>query len=551
LATLTPSLLIGGTNVLAVELHQASRNSTDISFALELSGSQGLTVTRGPYLQMGTPTSVVVRWRTDAPSNSRVRYGTDPANLTDFADHTTVTTEHEVTVSGLTPNTPYYYAIGTTTQPLAGGDTNHVFRTAPATGTAQPTHIWVIGDAGTADANARAVHDAYLSFTGTRHTNIWLMLGDNAYVDGTDSEYQAAVFDMYPTLLRQTVLWPTLGNHDGQSADSTAQSGPYYDIFTLPTQGEAGGLASGTEAYYSFDYGNIHFIVLDSFDTDRSPNGAMLTWLQNDLAATTQQWIIAYWHHPPYSKGSHDSDTEAELRDMRENALPILEAGGVDLVLSGHSHSYERSFLINGHYGLSSTFTASMQINGGDGRSDGDGAYQKPALQPTPHAGTVYTVAGASGKISGGPLNHPAMFVSFNTLGSIVLDVDGDRLDALYLDNTGAVLDYCSLVKAATPLPTVHIAATGATVAEAGPATNAFTVSRTDNPAASLTVHYTVSGAATPSSDYTALPGSVTIPSGATTAAIILTPLNDTLVEENEPVVVTLQEHPAYLGWLK
>ena len=85
---------------------------------------------------------------------------------------------------------------------------------------------------------------------------------------GTDAEYQAAVFDTYPTLLRKTLLWPTLGNHDGGSANSGTQTGAYYDIFTLPTQGEAGGMASGTEAYYSFDYANIHFIVLDSEGSD-------------------------------------------------------------------------------------------------------------------------------------------------------------------------------------------------------------------------------------------------------------------------------------------
>ncbi len=78
------------------------------------------------------------------------------------------------------------------------------------------------------------------------------MLGDNAYKDGTDSEYQQAVFNTYPSLLRQTPVWPTLGNHDGRSADSFFQTGVYYDIFSLPTNAEAGGSISGTEAYYSF-----------------------------------------------------------------------------------------------------------------------------------------------------------------------------------------------------------------------------------------------------------------------------------------------------------
>ena len=55
----------------------------------------------------------------------------------------------------------------------------------------------------------------------------------------------------------------------------------------------------------------------------------MLTWFELDLADTTQDWIIAYWHHPPYSKGSHDSDNpiglDPELVEMRENVVPILE----------------------------------------------------------------------------------------------------------------------------------------------------------------------------------------------------------------------------------
>ena len=85
--------------------------------------------------------------------------------------------------------------------------------------------------------------------------------------------------------------------------------------------------------------------VTDEYRTDP---GAMATWLRSDLASTSQNWTIAFWHHPPYSKGSHDSDTEYELVGMREVFLPILEANGVDLVLTGHSHDYERTWLING-----------------------------------------------------------------------------------------------------------------------------------------------------------------------------------------------------------
>ena len=361
------------------------------------SAAQAQSVSRGPYLQQGAPNSVIVRWRTSASTGTVVRYGLSAANLNQTTTISGSRTEHVVPLSNLTPATRYYYSIGNSGGALAGGDSSTFFETSPAVGSTNPVRIWAIGDSGSANANAQSVYNAYRSLAGSTYTDLWLMLGDNAYNDGTDSEYQAAVFEMYPELLRQTPVWPTLGNHDGHSADSASESGPYYDIFSLPRQGEVGGVASGTEAYYAFNYANIHFVVLDSYESSRSTAGAMLTWLQQDLQAASADWLVAFWHHPPYTKGSHNSDTEGALIDMRENALPILESYGVDLVLSGHSHSYERSFLLDGHYGISGTLTGNMVVDGGDGRSDGDGAYTKATEGLASHEGAVYVVAGASG----------------------------------------------------------------------------------------------------------------------------------------------------------
>jgi hypothetical protein len=450
-ATVGAGGLVAGDNLLAAEIHQSSGTSSDISFDLELIGNSGLTLTRGPYLQMGTPGSLIVRWRTDAASDSRVKYGPSPSDLSSITDNPTLTAEHVVQLTGLTPGTTYYYSIGSTATTLAGGDPTYFFVMAPAANSQRSTRIWVLGDSGTADANAAAVRDAYYSFTGTRHTDLWLMLGDNAYNSGTDSEYQAAVYNMYPAMLRKSVLWPTLGNHDTAGSTNPPADLPYFNMFSLPTAAEAGGLASGTEKYYSFDFGNIHFVCLDSMSSSRSTAGAMYTWLQNDLAANTKDWLIAFWHHPPYSKGSHNSDSETALIEMRTNFLPLLEQYGVDLVLAGHSHSYERSYLLDGHYGLSSTFSASHKKDGGSGREDGSGAYRKPVLGPSPHDGAVYAVAGSSGKTSGGTLNHPAMFISLNNLGSMILDINGNRLDAKFLRETGAIADYFTIIKGTAP----------------------------------------------------------------------------------------------------
>jgi hypothetical protein len=310
--------------------------------------------------------------------------------------------------------------------------------------------VWVLGDAGTANRNQAAVRDAFLKWTGPRTPDLWLMLGDNAYGTGTDAEYQKAVFAMYPDTLRTSPLWPTLGNHDAGSANSGTESGVYYDVFTLPTRGQAGGLPSGTEAYYAFDYANIHFICLDSHDTDRSKDGAMAQWLRADLESTTQEWIVCFFHHPPYTKGTHDSDdpkdSSGRMIQMRQNLLPILEEGGVDLVLTGHSHNYERSHLLDRSYGFSTNTLPSQFINKGDGRPDGDGPYRKPP-GTEPHKGAVYVVAGSSGQTESGSLNHPVMFLSLKKLGSLVLDVEGPELKATFLTDRSKVLDYFTIRK--------------------------------------------------------------------------------------------------------
>ncbi|MHA3770035.1 Ig-like domain-containing protein [Verrucomicrobiota bacterium sgz303538] len=480
--------LVAGTNVLAVEVHQANGTSTDVSFDLELIGATSQSVTRGPYLQKATPTNLTIRWRTNASSDSVVKYGTDPANLNATVNDATATTEHEVTLSGLTPDTRYYYSIGTSAQTLASGS-EYTFFTPPPVGTSQPTRVWVLGDAGTGgDGTNRAesVRNAYTTYAGSRYTDVWLMLGDNAYDAGLDTEYQRAVFDTYPSFLRQTAIWSAIGNHETAQATNPPASLPYFQMFSFPTQGEAGGVPSGTEKYYSFDHGDIHFICLDSMTSARTPGSPMLTWLENDLASTTQRWIIAFWHHPPYTKGSHNSDTEVELTEMRQYVLPMLEAGGVDLVLSGHSHCYERSMLINGHYGQSTSFSTQNIINGGTGKEDGTGAYSKPNGLSA-NQGAVYVVAGSSGKVSAwtdgstadiNPNPHPAMIASLRRLGSMVVDVDGNRMDVKFLRETGTVDDYFTLVKnVPNNAPTIQLTSPANGTTATAPAT--FTLAAT------------------------------------------------------------------------
>jgi MYXO-CTERM domain-containing protein len=403
------------------------------------------TLGRRPYVQRVSPTSAVIVWTTTTATTGRVRYGTDVANLSQTVDDGMLT-QHEVVLSGLSPSTRYYYSVGTTAgAALAGGDSDHYFVTAPVAGTRGKFRAWVVGDSGTGGARQADVRDAMLRFAGLVRPNLYLHLGDMAYDAGTTAEFTTNFFNVYATILRNTPVWPAIGNHEGTNSDSATETGPYYTAYVVPRAAEAGGLPSGTEAYYSFDYANVHFIVLDSHETSRAPNGAMLTWMRNDLAATDQEWVIAYWHHPPYTKGSHDSDTESQLVEMRENALPILEAGGVDLVLAGHSHIYERSFLLDGAYDTPTVATGHIK-DSGDGRVLGNGPYRKQVGQVA-HDGAVYVVAGHGGTGVSGAGNHPVMYMSELQNGSCILDIQENRLSLVNIRYDGAITDRFSMVK--------------------------------------------------------------------------------------------------------
>src|SRR5947208_11580373 len=109
-----------------------------------------VSVTRGPYLQTGSSTSVTVKWRTDVSTDSCVRYGTSLSSLSSKTCSSTSTTDHVVKLSSLSSNTKYYYSIGTSAGSIAG-DSTYFFLTAPGTGTTKATRIWVLGDSGTAD----------------------------------------------------------------------------------------------------------------------------------------------------------------------------------------------------------------------------------------------------------------------------------------------------------------------------------------------------------------------------------------------------------------
>jgi hypothetical protein len=457
------------------------------------------------FLQQLSDTSVVIKWQGDATAAC---IGTDQEKLDIYGEATpTEGDQMEVVFADLDPQTTYFYSIGA----ARTAPDDQFFSTSPEVGQLPAdgnTRVWLIGDSGTGGDDESDEHagealqvlaglEAYVAADG-EPVDVFIMLGDNAYSVGSELNYQQAVFEVYSGLLKNVSVWPTIGNHEmglgttlpiagfSQSADPdsyVAATGeppsrvPYLDIFSLPSNGEAGGVSSGTEQYYSFDYGNVHFVSLDSQLSARDPDqlAAMKTWLIDDLSSNGSDWTVVFFHHPPYSKGAnHDSDDTEKLggfdmpqQYMREEFVPVFDAYGVDLVYNGHSHSYERSYYLYNLTGKSDTYSAAANaelVDGNPGRpASGRGAEAYQQLSPTSGGvddRVVYTVAGNGGKADSSSgitaadqwLLHPAHIIQpadtdspkrrgMNVLGSVVVDANATQLVANFIDINGEILD--------------------------------------------------------------------------------------------------------------
>lgn len=418
---------------------------------------------RGPYLQAATGTSIVIRWRTDEKDKSLVWFGRSADELKQQVGDSSLVTEHVVKLNGLQPFTSYYYAIAGSEGVLQRGADNR-FSTLPLTGDTTGTYrIAAFGDCGNNSVNQRNVRDEMIKYLGNKELNAWILLGDNAYSYGKDAEFQTNFFNVYKNdLLKKYPLFPAPGNHDyhDEPAESTEvqQNGTvaYYQSFSLPAEGEAGGVPSHSQAYYAYDLGNIHFISLDSHGEEDGKRLSDTTcrqaqWLKKDLEANKNKaWVVAYWHHPPYTMGSHNSDHQTELVDIRKNLLPLLERYGVDLVLCGHSHDYERSRLMAGHYGAETTFNAvKYDLSSSSAKNDGS-VNSSPYIKDASNRGTVYVVTGSAGQLGGTQASfpHDAMYYSNADIGgAVLLEVKGKQLDLSWICSDGRVRDHFTILK--------------------------------------------------------------------------------------------------------
>ncbi len=390
---------------------------------------------RVPYLQLQTPESMTIKWVSPETEIGSVRFGKEEADLSNKVSETEAVREHRVTLEGLQSGTRYYYNVFSPSMNI--DNTDRWFYTQSDTNATLRQRIWVIGDSGKAGKHQQEVYKRAMKYiaadTEKPFIDYWLLLGDNAYTSGTQRQFNDALFNAYEEMIKHYVPHAINGNHD-------ARRWAFYDIFDFPTDGQSGGIPSDTEQFYAIESGNVHIIMLDSQHGDFTPGSDLMQWLERDLKANRKPWCIVAFHHPPYSDGSHKSDHKHDsggrLFAVRENAVPLLERYGVDLVLSGHSHGYERSHLIHDHTGTSESFDAARHIVDGDGRE-----YRKR------DKGTIYMVAGSSSKLNITSLQHPALPVGLNQMGSVLLDVTPESLTSRFIAIDGTIQDTFTLYK--------------------------------------------------------------------------------------------------------
>jgi hypothetical protein len=305
-------------------------------------------------------TTAAFTWETAAPSHSaKIQYGTDPSALSTTATGYTWTTPppsvgfgtdepptymHEVHVCGLTAGTTYYYQVG---GGAAGAETwsaTQTFTTVPAT---YPINVGLFGDARDTVTTWQLVHERMRDAA----VNLDVLPGDLVDIGADSSLWQMWLDAIWKDpndstkflTLGQQMMVPVAGNHENEAAR-------FYAGFAMPGSGDY------AKSFSSFNVGSVHFVLMDdeqiggATDPTTDPEAvAQLAWLQQDLAAAkadkaNHPFIIAVNHRGLYSTSNHAADSD--VLQARVQLAPLYEAAGVDLVVNGHDHEFERTFPI-------------------------------------------------------------------------------------------------------------------------------------------------------------------------------------------------------------
>ena len=267
--------------------------------------AQASGIEKGPYLMNPTQSSITVCWVSDSPVVGSVAVmGTGTT-----AQDTTATRYHRVKLAGLKPYTRYAFSVTCAGETKSGG-----FRTAAPPD--QPFKFVAYGD----NRTQPAVHASVLARMSLFNPDFIVQTGDQV-ADGTVEEQWDEFWQIAGKALSQTAYYPSLGNHEREGA-------PYFRYFAVPAE-------------YSFDYGNTHFVALDS-NRPETEYAAQQAWLKKDLLAHQgATWRVVFFHHTVHTCVDKP-DRRTQSLERAKRLEPILAEGHVQLVINGHDHDYQR-----------------------------------------------------------------------------------------------------------------------------------------------------------------------------------------------------------------
>ncbi len=343
------------------------------------------------YTTRVAPTAATVVWTLAAEATVACR---DAQNrVVEAATHGTASGPRWARLEGLTPDTPYRCELRST---ALAKPRRFRFRTAALPGT--PFRFAVVGDTGDFSPEARALPRRILA----GHPAFLVHVGDLAYPHGTALQLDRRFFRAYRRLLERVPLFPAPGNHD------LLRSSAYRTVF--------GPAAAGGEddLRYAWSWGDAGFVSLDTPGV--AAGGGGLAWTAAALASfAPSAWRIAAVHEPPFSPG-----VKGIKEGLRRTLEPILERGGVALLLTGHEHLYART---------------------------------DPVCEVVPEARVVEVITGGGGGASlDQPVPQPKFATVLSTTHYVLVHVDAKRIVLRAIGLDGRVLDRARLVRgAATP----------------------------------------------------------------------------------------------------
>jgi predicted phosphodiesterase len=398
-------------------------------------------ILKHPYLiYPGQNTTMEVLWQDNATETTNVlSWGTD--TLYSMGSITSPeygsANQHAYTITGLTPNTKYYYQVADQTNGVYGAGS---FITAP------DDNVTAIRFIGMGDSRSQpfaldnvmqAMRTFYSQPGNEDYQRLTIHNGDWVSTDG-ESYWTSQWFDPTKTdIVTFTANSPingVKGNHDNSGSYPNGKSTYFTKYFPFPYQNaspafDPANVQAYSNLYYSFDYGPVHITCVDNY-SNLAAGSAQYNWIVNDLATTTKPWKILIYHEPAYSAGSDGDNKNVRVLE------PLVTQYNVDLIYCGHSHNYART----GAYNAAQANGDQIALNVPHITSGGGGA---PVYQPD------MTNKG----------NYPHVITAWPAFEFMTFDVEGKTLTmtAYQVNNVSTTAIQPSSALTLSPIETIVV----------------------------------------------------------------------------------------------